>query len=190
MINIFLIALLCCTSEENTVTSDHPINNHVNVEENNADTIAKLILNSNKKVNEINNYIVCVVYESDLYKFLRTEKKIVIHAISIIKKEENTGDYLFFNHYEKVQLKKLFSTDINLEKLQTYNVFLNYIFSFFRIEKRLRNSYHLSFHVKNYRKNILRDEIFKSLDEAYVICLRYGIFINFNLINPRNVIFN
>ncbi|ORD97829.1 hypothetical protein HERIO_293 [Hepatospora eriocheir] len=190
MKNIFFIAFLCCTSEANTVTSNYPINNHVNVEEDNQDTIVKLILNTNKKVNEIKNYIVRAVYRSDLYKFLRTEKKIVIHAISTINGRNIRTDIYFLNRLEKFILDKLFSTDINLEKLQTYNLFLNYMFYFLKIEKRLRISYHLSFHVENYRKNIMLDEIFKSLDEAYVICLRYGIFINFNLINPRNVIFN
>ncbi|ORD98510.1 hypothetical protein A0H76_2991, partial [Hepatospora eriocheir] len=56
MINIFLITFLCCTSEANTVTSDHPINNCVNVEEDDTYTIAELILNSYKKINEIKNY--------------------------------------------------------------------------------------------------------------------------------------
>ncbi|ORD99182.1 hypothetical protein A0H76_1274 [Hepatospora eriocheir] len=176
MINIFLIAFLYCTSEENTMTSNHLINHHVNVEEDNPDTIVKLILNTNKKVNEIKNYIVRAVYKSDLYKFIKTEEKIIIHAISIIYGRNISSDIYFLNRSEKIILDKLFYCGINLEKLQAYNLFLNYMFNFFKIEKRLRISYHLSFHVENYRKNIMLDEIFKCLDEACVICLRNSFF--------------
>ncbi|ORD96566.1 hypothetical protein A0H76_450 [Hepatospora eriocheir] len=186
MINIFLIVLLCCTSEVNTRTRYHPINNHVNVEGGNVNTTANSFLILHNKINEIKIYIEYAVYRSNLYKFLKSEKKIIIHAISIIKNEENKSGSIFLDKNREYVLKQLFFCGISFKKLKEYNKFLNYMFIFFRIVFRLKNSYYLSFFIGYDRKNIVRDEMSKHLNQVYEICLRRNFFVSLNLINMRN----
>ncbi|ORD95283.1 hypothetical protein A0H76_1013 [Hepatospora eriocheir] len=94
MKSLFFIALLYSTS-------NHPINNRVNVEENNVNTLTDPSLFLRNFIHNIRIHVPHTIHESNLYKYLKTEKKIILHAIRIIKKEENRNGFIFFNQYEK-----------------------------------------------------------------------------------------